>query len=98
MLGTYDPQAPETAPAAVPRGWPVEVTLSGVRCGATASFSLQPATRVAGCRYRVEFPQRGAQALTVRVGGASATHAVEVKGWTVVAIGDSVASGEGNPQ
>jgi GDSL-like Lipase/Acylhydrolase family len=98
--GTVDGwQTPAQAASALPA---VRVSLSGAgRCDGDLIWKLddgelKPA-RIRGCVF--EFPaSEGGHALLVDVDGEeSPTQEIEVRDHLVVSIGDSVASGEGNP-
>ena len=56
-----------------------------------------------GCRVRQSFAHEGPQRISLQVrgsDGAGKTYSreIEVRDWLIVSIGDSVASGEGNPE
>jgi lysophospholipase L1-like esterase len=100
--------ARETVPSAVDgRHWPLDVTVSPSWCVSSGKYEWTvdsrpvPSERLGSCSYELTFPQRGAYQLTLHaaVGSDSitVTQPVLIKGLLIVAIGDSVASGEGVP-
>jgi lysophospholipase L1-like esterase len=98
---------PETPPDAVPKGWPVDVTVDRPWCDVDGRYDWSAdgapiaGARSAPCVYRLTFDRPGPHAvtLTARVGdqAASARREIAVKGRLIVSLGDSVASGEGVP-
>jgi lysophospholipase L1-like esterase len=99
---------PETVPSAVDgRHWPADVAVSPSWCASNGNYEWTvdsrpvPSKPIGKCSYELTFPQRGAYQLTLHaaVGSDSTTvtQPVLIKGLLIVAIGDSVASGEGVP-
>ena len=101
----------ETQPYEVRRGpWRVYLRVTGPACAARATHrwkavggrELQP-KRLGPCRYVIRLAREGAYRvrLDATVDGTELTPALEkivVRDWLIVAIGDSVASGEGVPE
>ena len=90
-------------------GFAVTLTLRHDLCKKDATYTWRSvAGKVsdrggAGCRVTQHFPEEGSYPVAVRVrfpGGRTLvfTRTVEVRDWLIVSIGDSVASGEGNPE
>jgi lysophospholipase L1-like esterase len=103
---------PETLPQQVGARdrWPMTVTVQPAWCGQGATYAFRargrvlPSTYEGRCGFKVVFPDRGTFSVTLTVtprgGGAprvSGPEQVPVDGKLIVTIGDSIASGEGNP-
>src|SRR6266571_4469338 len=87
----------------LPESWHVD--LDACRSSGAAKFTWRVLGKVIGptdkCKQGVEFPQLRSYpvelTVTGRNGSASVTRKVVVKDWLIVSLGDSFASGEGNP-
>jgi len=86
-----------------PQSWRVEFNACRSR-GATFLWEIDsaPLPPTSGCTLAYQFPKLGTYPvrLTVKADNgrsASVTQSVVVKDWLIVSIGDSYASGEGNP-
>lgn len=87
--------------------WLVDTVINPAWCDNRGMYSWStksgpvPSTRTSRCKYTLELPDAGTYAitLTAQVGGERAqdTRQVVVSGRLIVAIGDSIASGEGVP-
>jgi lysophospholipase L1-like esterase len=99
---------PETSPDAIEAGrWPVDVTVQPPLCDDDGVYTWSdadgpvPNERTGLCRYTLAFPRSGNYALTLvaEIGARQhiATAEIPVRGRLIVAIGDSIASGEGVP-
>jgi lysophospholipase L1-like esterase len=98
---------PETLPAAVTAGWPVAAAVGPTLCQSDATYHWADAqgqlasARTGACTFTLELRRSGAQVitLTAQVGAQrqTARATIVVRGRLMVAIGDSIASGEGVP-
>lgn len=96
-----------------PPGWPVVVDLCSSTDAGTSiqgyELSVQSLTidyqlsqRISGCKSRFEVPELGQYIVSARMKTsdgwtASRSRFIDVKDWVVVILGDSMSSGEGNP-
>jgi hypothetical protein len=101
----------ETQPEEVRRGpWKVYLRVTGDACKAGAKHRWETASgkklrrkRLGPCRYVLRLAREGTYRVRLRVTNdgirlAPATEKIVVRDWLIVAIGDSVASGEGVPE
>ena len=102
----FDPAAFEGSPEIDPSSWRVDFD-AGASSGAIAVYRWavdgEDVGETAAPRFSHQFPAEGRYSVTLTVsdaggGTASRTRDVTVQDWLIVAIGDSYASGEGNPE
>ncbi len=99
---------PETRPDAVEANrWLVDTVISGEWCENSGIYSWStksgqiPSARTSRCKYTLELPHKGRYdvTLTAQIRGerVQSTRQILVDGRLIVALGDSIASGEGVP-
>jgi hypothetical protein len=97
-----------TKPEDVSMGpWTVSFEVTQPACSRQATYDWSVDGKVVerltgGCRFAHVFPREGSHRVRLDLSGPGVTagsieHVVNVQDWLVVSIGDSVASGEGNP-